>query len=241
MLSHQWQNIMHRVLGSQCGLCRFPMPHRQTPNLMRWCDSCFDHLTPIERCMRCGLKMTEKESQAATECGECLKKPPPWRRLYTLGDYDFPLSQQVQRFKDHGEVWHVGALTQLLAERVEQPAPVITSVPVHWQSFLKRGFNQSHILAKHLSHHLDVRYENKVFKRVKNVQSQRGNKKASREQNLQGAFALQGEVDFSHVAIVDDVVTTGSTVRQLCHLLLEVGVESIDIYCICRTPAPGSL
>ncbi|MEF1166521.1 ComF family protein [Vibrio campbellii] len=241
MLSHQWQNIMHRVLGSQCGLCRFPMPHRQTPNLMRWCDSCFDHLTPIERCMRCGLKMTEKESQAATECGECLKEPPPWRRLYTLGDYDFPLSQQVQRFKDHGEVWHVGALTQLLAERVEQPAPVITSVPVHWQRFLKRGFNQSHILAKHLSHHLDVRYENKVFKRVKNVRSQRGNKKASREQNLQGAFALQGEVDFSHVAIVDDVVTTGSTVRQLCHLLLEVGVESIDIYCICRTPAPGSL
>ncbi|BBM65943.1 hypothetical protein VYA_01280 [Vibrio alfacsensis] len=58
---------------------------------------------------------------------------------------------------------------------------------------------------------------------------------------MKGAFALKGKVRDSHVAIVDDVVTTGSTVRQLCDLLLEVGVESIDIYCICRTPAPGSL
>ncbi|MEH0671375.1 ComF family protein [Vibrio owensii] len=241
MLSHQWQNIMHRVLGSQCGLCRFPISAEQKPNPMRWCDRCFEHLTPIKRCTRCGLTLSEEESQTSTECGECLKEPPPWQRLYTLGDYDFPLSNQVQRFKDHGEAWHVGALTQLLAERIEHPAPVIICVPIHWKRYLKRGFNQSHILAKHLAHHLDVRYEDKVFKRVKSVQSQRGIKKASREQNLKGAFTLQGEVNFSHVAIVDDVVTTGSTLRQLCHLLLEVGVESIDIYCICRTPAPGSL
>lgn len=62
---------------------------------------------PIKRCTRCGLKMTEEESQTSTECGECLKEPPPWQRLYTLGDYDFPLSNQVQRFKDHDEAWHV--------------------------------------------------------------------------------------------------------------------------------------
>ncbi|KIP79231.1 competence protein ComF [Vibrio harveyi] len=240
MLSDQWQNIMHRVLGNQCGLCRFPISAEQKPNPMRWCDHCFEHLTPIKRCTRCGLKMTEKASQTSTECGECLKEPPPWQRLYTLGDYDLPLSHQVQRFKDNGESWHVTALTQLLAERIEHPAPIITSVPLHWQRYLKRGFNQSHVLATHLAHHLNSNYRNRVFKRVKSAQSQRGNKKAGREQNLKAAFALHGEVNFSHIAIVDDVVTTGSTVRQLCHLLLEVGVESIDIYCICRTPAPGS-
>ncbi|WP_211915591.1 ComF family protein [Vibrio sp. B1REV9] len=262
MLSHQWQNIMHRVLGSQCGLCRFPINAYQATNPLRWCEHCFAQLNPIQRCARCGLSMTNEQAvttvlastkqanqinqttqidQAKIPCGACLRDPPPWQRLFTLGDYDFPLSAQVQRFKDDGEPWHVNALTQLLAQRIEHPAPVITCVPLHWQRYLKRGFNQSHTLARYLANHLEVRFEPNVFKRIKSAPSQRGHKKSNREQNLKGAFALKGKVRDSHVAIVDDVVTTGSTVRQLCDLLLEVGVESIDIYCICRTPAPGSL
>ncbi|MGR5455049.1 phosphoribosyltransferase family protein [Vibrio alfacsensis] len=240
MLSHQWQNIMHRVLGSQCGLCRFPLDVTHQTNSIRWCGSCFELLAPIKRCHRCGLVLNEEELPLGTECGGCLKEPPPWQRLFTLGDYDFPLANEVRRFKDHGESWHVSALTQLLAERIVQPAPVVTSVPLHWQRYLRRGFNQSHILATHLAHHLNVSFDGEIFQRAKPTKTQRGNKKITREQNLKGAFSLRTQIDYSHVAIVDDVVTTGSTVRQLCHLLLEVGVESIDIYCICRTPAPGS-
>ncbi len=174
-------------------------------------------------------------------CGECLADPPPWQRLVALGDYDFPLSREVQRFKDHGESWHVDALTQLLATRITAPAPLITSVPLHWRRYLSRGFNQSDVLARHLATHLDSHFDPKLFRRIKFADSQRGHKKSNREQNLQGAFVLSKKPIFEHVAIVDDVVTTGSTVRQLCQLLLEVGVESIDIYCICRTPAPTSL
>lgn len=176
---------MHRVLSSQCGLCQFPIQTPSHTNTLRWCEHCLKYLTPVKRCQRCGLSLQKEEMSTDSICGECLSEPPPWQRLYTLGDYDFPLSREVQRFKDHGESWHVKALTEQLA--------------------------------------------------------QRGNTKTSREQNLKGAFILNKQPHSSHVAIVDDVVTTGSTVRQLCHLLLEVGVESIDIYCICRTPAPRSL
>ncbi|MGR5239260.1 ComF family protein, partial [Vibrio alfacsensis] len=79
-------------------------------------------------------------------------------------------------------------------------------------------FNQSHFLAEHLAHHLQVSFDGHIFQRAKQTSSQRGNKKISREQNLKGAFSLRKRVDYSHVAIVDDVVTTGSTVRQLCDL-----------------------
>ncbi|NMU06755.1 ComF family protein, partial [Vibrio parahaemolyticus] len=114
-------------------------------------------------------------------CGECLSKPPPWQRLYTLGDYDFPLSREVQRFKDHGESWHVKALTEQLALRITTPAPIITSVPLHWQRYLRRGFNQSDVLARHLAKQLQTNFDAKVFRRVKLAQSQRGNTKTSRE------------------------------------------------------------
>lgn len=174
-------------------------------------------------------------------CGECLAEPPPWQRLITLGDYAFPLSREVQRFKDHGESWHIDALTQLLSSRITAPAPIITSVPLHWRRYLSRGFNQSDVLARHLAAHLHRRFDPAVFRRIQYADSQRGHTKNQREQNLQGAFILNKKPMDKHVAIVDDVVTTGSTVRQLCQLLLEVGVESIDIYCICRTPAPTSL
>ncbi|WP_319535943.1 phosphoribosyltransferase family protein [uncultured Vibrio sp.] len=240
MLSHHWQNIMHHVLGSQCGLCTLPLNTSQPPNPLRWCSHCFQSLSPVKRCQQCGLAMQEIEIDDSV-CGECLTEPPPWQRLFTLGDYDFPLSHEVQRFKDHGESWHVDSLTQLLATRIAAPAPLITSVPLHWRRYLSRGFNQSDVLARHLATHLHSHFEPKLFRRTKYADSQRGQTKSHRERNLQGIFVLNKKPKCKHVAIVDDVVTTGSTVRQLCQLLLEVGVESIDIYCICRTPAPTSL
>lgn len=240
MLSHHWQNIMHHVLGSQCGLCQLPLTTPSQPNPLRWCSHCFQYLAPITRCPSCGLAMTEEE-QNNTLCGECLADPPPWQRLFTLGDYSFPLSHQVQKIKDQGELWHIDALTQLLAERIPTPAPLITSVPLHWRRYLSRGFNQSDLLARHLATHLQSECDCRIFRRIRHSASQRGHTRAHREHNLKGAFVLNRKPKCKHVAIVDDVVTTGSTVRQLCELLLEVGVESIDIYCICRTAAPSSL
>ncbi len=240
MLSHQWQNIMHRVLGSQCGLCRLPLDNSSAPNPLRWCKHCFQSLTAIARCPSCGLTMKPEEKNH-TRCGKCLTEPPPWQRLFTLGDYDFPLAREVQRFKDNGEMWHVDALAQLMAERITTPAPLITSVPLHWRRYLSRGFNQSDVLARRLAKHLHSDFDNQILRRIRYADSQRGQDKLHREHNLKGAFIVNKKPLSKHVAIVDDVVTTGSTVRQLCQLLLEVGVESIDIYCICRTPAPTSL
>lgn len=240
MLSHHWQNIMHHVLGSQCGLCRLPLDNTNPPNALRWCGQCFQSLAPIKRCPVCGLTMKDEEENHIW-CGQCLTEPPPWQRLITLGDYDFPLAREVQRFKDNGDLWHVDALTQLLAERITTPAPLITTVPLHWKRYLSRGFNQSDILARRLAAHLQSDADCRIFRRVAHAGSQRGHNKSHREHNLKGAFVLNKKPLSKHVAIVDDVVTTGSTVRQLCQLLLEVGVESIDIYCICRTPAPTSV
>ncbi len=231
---------MHHVLGSQCGLCRLPLDNTTPQNALRWCNQCFQLLAPVKRCSRCGLVMKQEEANH-TQCGKCLTEPPPWQRLITLGDYDFPLAQEVQRFKDNGELWHVDALAQILAKRITSPAPIITSVPLHWRRYLSRGFNQSDILARRLAAHLQSDFDYRTFRRTRYSNSQRGHNKSYRQQNLKAAFILNKKPIGKHIAIIDDVVTTGSTVRQLCQLLLEVGVESIDIYCICRTPAPTLL
>ncbi|OBS94374.1 competence protein ComF [Vibrio tasmaniensis] len=138
--------------------------------------------------------------------------------------------------------WFARDLSKLLASRIDHPAPLIASVPLHWTRYIQRSFNQSQLLANYTAQELGVNSD-VLFRRNRATLSQQGLTKSIRSSNLNGAFTLLHRdfeaTDYPHIAIIDDVVTTGSTVYQLCQLLLEVGVKRIDIYCICRTPEPS--
>ncbi|WP_299687023.1 ComF family protein [uncultured Vibrio sp.] len=235
MLSDWLQKHTPRLVTPQCHLCKLDKCASDTHP--RWCNACLELFEPVPRCQRCGLKTVTTVEQ----CGECLSKSPPWHRLYCVGDYTFPTDRYIQQMKYADKFWFARDLSKLLASRIEQPAPLITSVPLHWRRYLQRSFNQSQLLADYTAQQLGV--ENKVlFRRIRSTTSQQGLAKSARLNNLKGAFRLRKQVALrklpSHIAIIDDVVTTGSTVYQLCQLLLELGVRRIDIYCICRTPEP---
>jgi ComF family protein len=133
----------------------------------------------------------------------------------------------------------VHGLAGLLAARIASPAPLMIPVPLHWRRRLWRGYNQSSMLAHAIQYHQgeEVKVADNLVIRHQATPSQQGLSRAQRQRNLRHAFQLKGSPAPAHVAIVDDVVTTGSTVQQICQLLLETGVECIDIYCLCRTPA----
>ena len=231
MLSHWVQKTITRLVSRQCLLCRLPIETHQTG---AWCKTCLTYFSPQPRCQQCGLPTLITVPQ----CGQCLANPPPWQRLYCVGDYIFPLSHTIHQLKYEGQFWQSRHLSALLTQRIDTPAPLITSVPLHWQRRLKRGFNQSALLASQLSQQLGASCDNQLIKRNRATPQQQGLSKLQRKQNLKHAFTLRHRPTHKHIALVDDVVTTGSTVQQICQLLLEVGVERIDIYCICRTPEP---
>ncbi|WP_413285425.1 ComF family protein [Vibrio sp. MA40-2] len=218
-----------------------------------WCLNCMAFFSPKPRCQRCGLTTLI----SVPECGSCLSNPPLWNKLYCVGDYQLPLSSYIHKLKYAGHLQNAYDLTYLLSQRIINPAPLIVSMPLHWSRFIRRGYNQSDVLGYYLTSHLnayhvlnndlfdekalnnkvfdDTVFDGKMFKRIKVTPSQQGLDKQQRVKNLRHAFALNYRPEQSHVAIIDDVVTTGSSVRQLCKLLLDIGVEKIDIYCICRT------
>tara|TARA_Y100001956_G_scaffold82383_1_gene103061 strand:+ start:3082 stop:3627 length:546 start_codon:yes stop_codon:yes gene_type:complete len=172
------------------------------------------------------------------ECGVCLKNAPLWTRLFCVGDYQAPLSDYVHKLKYERQFWQAEKLAELFTSRVSSPAPVITSVPLHWRRHWLRGFNQSELLAIAMAKQLGSSYQ-PLFKRVRATEPQQGKNRQQRMANLHRVFALRNQVNAQHVAIVDDVLTTGSTVHHLCKLLLDAGVKSVDIYTICRTPEPA--
>ncbi|MFS1416728.1 ComF family protein [Vibrio sp. 10N.286.49.B1] len=170
-------------------------------------------------------------------CGQCLKSPPPWHTMQCVGDYRYPLSLFIQKIKQQRQFWLLPPFIKMLQQHVPKPAPVLISVPMVWYQELWRGFNLSEMMAQQLSAACpDSQVQQQVFKKHLNTPKQKSLDRKSRQKNVRRAFSLQQAPHAKHVAIIDDVVTTGATVKHLSELLLEVGVEKIDIYCLCRTP-----
>ncbi|PMH46022.1 amidophosphoribosyltransferase [Vibrio sp. 10N.286.49.B3] len=234
MLSDWLKKTMPSPHLSLCHLCRLPIEQPWLTDL--WCAHCYGYFQPTPRCQRCGAKSSYRVEQ----CQQCLDDPPPWQRLVCIGDYQFPVANYVHQLKYERQFWYAQNLALLLSPYINQPAPILTGVPMHWQRYLKRGFNQSELLAAHLAKQLNTTHQPSLFRRTVATRSQQGLSQQQRINNLNNVFTLRHKPKVKHVAIVDDVVTTGTTVRHLCKLLLEVGVKRIDIYCVCRTPEPSS-
>ncbi len=199
----------------------------------------------MSRCETCGTLM----EMPVERCGGCVSSPPLWDKLYGIGEYSEPLSRYVQGLKYRRQMWHARELASLLAQRIESPASLLLPIPLHWKRQCARGFNQSDYLADYLSQSLrqrtgvELQVLSKAIKRIKVTKTQTGLNRRQRLINLKHAFALSPDYlasiqNHSHIALVDDVVTTGSTVAEVCLLLREQGVKQIDVYCICRASKP---
>ena len=232
MVTQRLRKYIVPILPLQCEICHLnsKFDHLQ----VGICCHCQQYFLPKARCQCCGLAM----SCDAEQCGHCLNSPPSWQRLYCVGDYHRPISTFVHRLKFHGEFWQAKKLAHMLAPLIESPARQLTYVPLHWQRYMIRGYNQSELLAKSLGQILDIPCF-PFFRRVRKTLPQLGLNSNQRKANLNQAFILRQARLSNHVAIVDDVLTTGSTVDGLCHLLRNAGVEKVDIYCICRTANVG--
>ncbi|MGF1699841.1 ComF family protein [Photobacterium makurazakiensis] len=210
-----------------CQLCRLPIPNGGK----LWCHHCRQRFQQTPYCQRCGsntLTMTP-------HCGRCLTKPPPWQHFVRLGEYQFPLRTLVHQLKFERKFWLAQPLGHLLAAQIQTPAPVVIPVPLHPLRRLYRSFNQSTLLADAIAEKTHSNCLPQAIRRKLYTQPQHQLSRQQRQRNLHGAFILKEQSLPNHVAIVDDVVTTGSTVAAIATLLQQNGVEQIDIYCLCFT------
>lgn len=176
-------------------------------------------------------------------CGRCLQRPPPWQRLVFVGDYVAPLSQLVKRFKFHRTPELAPTLARLMLLRWQQARreqylnrpDLILAVPLHASRCWRRGYNQSDLLARPLARWLGCAYRPAALRRVRKTALQQRLSASARRHNLQRAFACTVPVAGRHIALVDDVVTTGSTVAAIAALLRRQGAASVQIWCVCRT------
>ncbi|MGL5039101.1 MAG: ComF family protein, partial [Aeromonas sp.] len=115
-----------------------------------------------------------------------------------------------------------------------EPPQAIIPVPLHWWRQWRRGFNQAQEIAQALAAITEIPCDNALLQRIKATPQQTTLSAGQRRRNLRGAFQIRPH-HYHHVALLDDVVTTGATAGQLTRLLHESGITKVEVWAICRT------
>ena len=221
---------------SRCWLCRQPLKLAQ----QGICSYCLRGLpAKPTSCPRCGLPAGDSHQP----CGRCLQQSPPWQALVFASDYCPPLSGLIKRFKFQRTPELAPTLARLLLlhwlqahreQHLNRPE-ILLAVPLQNKRCWRRGYNQSDLLARPLAHWLGCEYRPAALRRVRTTSPQQQLVARARRRNLRGAFRCDENLAGRHVALLDDVVTTGSTVAEIAKLLQKQGVASLQIWCVCRT------
>ncbi len=198
------------------------------------CDGDLPRLTSA--CIGCGLPAP------TSVCIACLGRPPCWECLVVPYSFAYPVDKVIHEFKYLGAVFWGGFLAKAVARRglaLETPLPqALVPVPAHPRRLAERGFNQAVELARGIGRELDIPVFTDTVARIGSHPPQVGLSANQRRRNVRGAFAAVGLPPGVHrVAIVDDILTTGATARELARVLLRSGADQVQVWVVARTSA----
>lgn len=231
MLRRAAKTIAHWLFGGTCFLCH----GSASTGLL--CVACAADLPRLdgERCPRCALA-----SPANAVCGRCLARPPHFDGTIAVLAYGFPADVLVHALKFRGQLAVAGLLAQLLSERVARAAHVdcVMPVPISRNRLRDRGYNQALEIARHLAHATGIALAPELCRRVRDTPAQTDLPWAERATNVRGAFQCAGAVSGAHVAVLDDVMTTGATLEEIAATLKRAGAASVVNWVAVRTLPP---
>lgn len=188
-------------------------------------------------------------------CARCRVRPPAHGAVVAAADYRFPWDRLVARLKYGQQPELAGPLAELLALAVHRwqaappvgPTPagaaeLVLPVPLSDARLRERGYNQAWELARRCARRLGLPAWPDALQRWRDTPHQVGADRRTRQANLRDAFGLApgvaARLSGRHVAVVDDVLTTGATADAVCATLQAHGAASVQLWVLCRTPAP---
>lgn len=172
-------------------------------------------------------------------CGHCLKSPPAFSRTQALFAYAFPVDRLIQRLKYQEHLVLAPLLGTLLAQHLQNELPDIwLPMPLHARRLQERGFNQAVEIAPELSAKTGIPMQPGWATRVRDTPPQAGLKREARKKNMRGAFKCHQKVAGLHVGIVDDVMTTGSSLDELGATLKHAGAREVGCWVVARALPP---
>ena len=235
MQVYNWIDFIQSILfPNRCPLCSGPLGPR-----MALCPACQQELPYIRSaCPVCALPVTDP---AGRPCGRCIRQPPPFTASVVPLRYEPPYSRLIGDLKFHHRLHLAEVLSLLfcasLPPEVSKP-DLLIPIPLHPRRLRERGFNQSLELGRRIAGEIGLNIDWRSLRRIRATPPQSRLDKRTRRANLRSAFAADGRVSGRHIALFDDVITTGATVTAASQALLRAGAERVDVWALARTPLP---
>lgn len=224
-----------------CSLCATPTNHASG-----LCPGCLADLPALTgpQC-RCALPMPgahpAQHDDLAPLCGRCLHQPPAFLGIQTPFVYAHPMDRMINDWKHRRRLYLERPLQYLLGHNLTALPDVdaVVPIPLHWRRQWQRGFNQATLLAQTLARQHQLRLL-PALTRPRSGQHQQGRNARDRRRALHDMFACRTDVRGLRILLVDDVITTATTVRAATDVLLAAGAESVSVVALCRVLPPSS-
>lgn len=235
--SKLWKHLLQQLLPNFCAICK-----DQSENLI--CAQCQIDFFPgqSKRCPSCALPLPA--SSANQLCGECLKNRPHFDRTIVACNYVPPIDHLVLALKFAHQLGLATAFAKELRNQIsampQDTLPdLICPIPLGAQRLIARGFNQSLEIAKPLGNDLGIPVRHDLLLRLRDTVQQSSLHPDARHKNVRNAFTVHSElsnlIQARHIALVDDVITTGTTLNEAAKVLKRFGARKVSNFVFART------
>ncbi len=241
VLKDLWKTVIDILYPPHCIGCGVSLHNDTDPYL---CGDCKRGITYIRdpRCARCGVGLGPYGQVSEGGCIHCRSLRLRFDGVFSAVIFQGAVKELIHHYKYQNKEFLISPLMDVLLKAMQDCTPFpqrphwLIPVPLHWRKKMQRGFNQSELLAQHLSRHLGVDVLSNSLYRIKNTQSQISLSATQREENVKGAFHVKrpAKVKGKTIILVDDVLTTGLTASECARALKSAGAEKVYVLSVAR-------
>ena len=236
--------LVSLFLPADCKICGQAL---ESLNFSYICENCWDKVEWLRmpHCSRCGKPFPA--SLASPEvpsllCAECRRDSSPFKKVFAATLYEGVMKEAIHLLKYRRKKGIMERLEKILTTyffNMDLPFSkfdLVVPIPLHRKKLKERGFNQAELLARVIATHFDLKLVKNDLKRVKATKSQTSLSKKQRLENIKGAFQFRNKDEFREkkILLVDDVYTTGTTVREAAKVLKKAKAREVYIFTLAR-------
>ena len=232
------QTAIRMLYPPQCIMCREQL---QTENAL--CGACWREM-PFNTecaCIKCGAPLIGQTEISGFECDDCMQKPPPWSEGRAVFSYHGLARKLVLELKHSDRPELAGPAAMWMAQigsDLLTDGTVIIPVPVHWQRFLHRKYNQAEVLAKHVAQNTQAELMSRVLVRPRKTIPLKEVSRSERFSILEDAFTVEhneiSRIEGRKIDLIDDVMTSGATLSAAANALFRARVHDISVLVLAR-------